>query len=134
MHADWEVSLEKFTPVVPARSPAALPAAALDQVHGGSPGQGSVRSERHPASQLGTGSEPEDSEAEAEPVPTPLSEIAFEGAHVIEFSELTSSNSRIQLENFLEQFRGESRLAPLVRCSLSTAAVLVCTTFRLQRL
>ena len=113
--AGWEVSLESFTPVVPASGPAASPAAAPDRAHGSSHGQGSLRSERRPAPLQGTSSDPEDSEAEAEPVPTPLSEIAFEGAHVIEFSELTSSNSRIQLENFLEQFRGESQLAPLVR-------------------
>ena len=52
-------------------------------------------------------------------MPTPLSDIAFEGAHIIEFTELTASNSRIQLENFVEQFRGAG-LAPLIRCKLGS--------------
>ena len=128
MRADWEVSLENFTPVLPSKKPAASPAAAPDRVSGGSPGQGSLRSERQPAALPGTGSDREDSAEEAEPVPTPLSEIPFEGAHVIEFSELTSGNSRIQLENFLEDFRGESQLAPLVRCFLQISKMLISTT------
>ena len=117
MHADWEASLESFTPVLAARNSTASPAAAPERAHGGSPAQGSLRSERQPAGLPGTDSGSEGSDAEAESVPTPLSEIPFEGAHVIEFWELTSSNSRIQIENFLEQFRGESQLAPLIRYS-----------------
>ena len=123
VRADWEVSLEKFTPVLPAKRSAASPAASPARVHNSS--SEGLRSGRLPATLSGAGSDHDDSEAEADLVPTPLSEVPFEGAHIVEFCELTSSNSRIQLENFLENFRGESQLAPLVRYSLRTGAVLM---------
>ena len=113
--ADWEASLESFKPSLPRTSSSGL-AAVPDQHRFSSPGQGRLRSERQPETHSEAASGSEQSHAEAEPVPTPLSEIAFEGAHVVEFCELTSSNSRIQLENFVEQFRGKG-LAPLIRCT-----------------
>ncbi len=100
--------------------PKASPAATVsDHQRSSSPSQSHLRSER--GRQLDHNAEAdigsEQSEEEAEPVPTPLSDIAFAGGHVIEFTELTANNSRIQLENFVEQFRGVG-LAPLIRCTL----------------
>ena len=106
-----------FTAALPAKASPAIAAAVPDQQRTSSPAQRHLRSEREPA-RLSEADNDEQSESEPEPVPTPLADIAFEGAHVVEFTELTPSNSRIQLENFVEQFRGEG-LAPLIRSMLA---------------
>jgi len=121
---DWEASLASFTPPGPTASPATT---VSEQQRTSSPSQSHLRSERgrhfdhNPEVDIVS----EQSEDEADPVPTPLSDIAFEGAHVIEFTELTASNSRIQLENFVEQFRGVG-LAPPIRCAAHIALQQAC--------
>lgn len=68
-----------------------------------------------------------DEEGEAAPrQPTPLSALPFDGAHVLEFCELTAFDTSTHLESFLAQF-DTGRLAPIVRrVKLKT---LICKTF-----
>ena len=124
VRADWEASLARFSPFMPTASPAATTS---EQQRTSSPSQRRLRSEceRLPANTSEADDASHQSDDEAEPVPTPLSDIAFEGAHIVEFTELTASNSRIQLENFVEQFRGVG-LAPLIRYKLTSLAVQSC--------